>query len=83
MRHDLHGLPALVVPAGYRLRPLEPGDVDAWAELLAANGELGTWSHVRAAPYFGANTSVVLAHSYFVVHGDTPVATAQLELHPR
>jgi mycothiol synthase len=82
MRHDLHGLPPLVVPAGYSLRPLAPGDVDAWAELLAANGELGTWNHARAAPYFSPSTSVVLAHSYFVMHGETPVATAQLELHP-
>ncbi len=81
MRHNLAGLPPLVVPAGYRLRPLEPGDVDSWAALLAANGELGTWNHARAARYFSPDTSVVLAHSYFVMHGATPVATAQLELH--
>jgi mycothiol synthase len=81
MRHRLEHVPELDVPPGYRLRPLTASDVEPWTALLNENGELGTWTVERAARYFGPHTSVLLAESFFVLHGATPVATAQLELH--
>jgi mycothiol synthase len=81
MKRTLDRLPELTVPDGYELRSLEPIDIDAWVALLNDNAELGAWSHERAARYFGPQTSVALADSFFVMRGATPVATAQLELH--
>jgi mycothiol synthase len=81
MRHTLERLPELSVPAGHELRSLEPTDIDAWVALLNDNAELGAWTHERAVRYFGPQTAVVLADSFFVMCGATPVATAQLELH--
>jgi mycothiol synthase len=82
MRHRLERLPELDVPAGYRLAPLAAGDAARWVALLNANGELGAWTLGRAAPYFGPRTTVLLGESFFVMHGATPVGTAQLQLHP-
>src|SRR6476660_804297 len=67
MRHPLERLPELLVPSGYRLRSIEPADIDAWVALLNGNRELGEWTHERALRYFGARTSVVLADSFFVM----------------
>jgi len=80
MRHTVERLPELSVPAGYQLRPLAPGDIDAWVTLLNDNAELGEWSHERALRYFGPHTSVALEDSFFVTFDNTPVATAQLDL---
>ena len=82
MRRRLDVLPELSVPAGFELRTFRPDDVARWAELLAANGELGEWSVERASPYFAPESRMVLAGSFFVTHGDKLVATAQLHLHP-
>jgi GNAT superfamily N-acetyltransferase len=64
------------------LEPLAAGDAGRWSALLSENGELGVWTPDRAAPYFGPRTNVLLGDSYFVLHEEKPVATAQLELHP-
>jgi len=82
MRRRLDVLPELVVPAGFELRTFGSDDVVRWAELLAANGELGEWDVERASRYFAAESQMVLAGSFFVTHGDKPVATAQLHRHP-
>jgi mycothiol synthase len=82
MRHRLEQLPELDVPDGYQLAALESGDLERWVALLNDNGELGAWTRERAAPYFGPHTTVLLGESYFVLHDATPVATAQLQLHP-
>src|SRR4051794_41543867 len=81
MRHTLEHVPELSMPPGYSLRSLEPADIDAWVTLLNENNELGEWTHDRALRYFGPQTTVALPDSFFVMHGATPVATAQLEPH--
>ena len=83
MRHRLERLPELDVPAGYQLRPLEAGDVGSWSALLNENGELGAWTVERAARYFGPHTKVrARLRAISCCTMETPVATAQLELHP-
>ena len=86
MWRSLHALPELVVPAGYALRTLRPGDIQAWATLLNHNGELGEWTVERAAPYFAPSTppdsGMPLDGSFFLTHDGEPVATAHLHLKP-
>jgi mycothiol synthase len=41
LRPHLDDLPALTVPAGYRLRTFQPGDERAWAEIMEASSGLG------------------------------------------
>ena len=81
MRRELVGLPDLSIPSGYALRPLQPRDVDRWADLLARNAELGTWDYERAAPYFAPGAPMILDGSFFVTLEEQPVATAQLHVH--
>lgn len=80
-RSHLRDLPEIELPEGYSLRHLEPGDVEAWAELLQRNGELGEWSVDRASPYFLSTSPMPLDGAFFVLHRDIPVGTAQLHLH--
>jgi len=82
MRRRLDALPDLTAPTGYVLRTLRPDDTTRWAELLAANGELGEWTVERAEQYFAPGSRMVLNGSFFVTHDGEPVATAQLHLHP-
>jgi mycothiol synthase len=81
MRHDLRGLPPLVVPSGYSLRSHREDDLAAWTSIMVRNAELGDWTEERAAPYFAVSRPTVLDGSYFVTFHDIPVATAQLVLH--
>lgn len=81
MRRRLDALPELSLPAGYALRTFGPDDAAAWADLLAANAELGEWNLERAARYFAPESRMVLAGSFFVTHAGQPVATAQLHVH--
>ena len=82
MEHTLDALPELVVPEPYQLRTLRTEDAAAWAGLINRNGELEEWSIERAAPLFAPDAAMSLDHSFFVEHHGTPVATAQLNLHP-
>lgn len=70
MRRSLHGpLPAVSLPAGFRLRPFEPGiDDQTWVELnhrsFAGHPEQGTWTlddlhHRMAEPWFSAAGFIV------------------------
>jgi hypothetical protein len=40
-RPHLEDLPALAVPAGYRLRTYRPGDEVAWGEIMGTEGGIG------------------------------------------
>jgi len=82
MTRVLSAIPELVVPASYRLRHFKPGDVEAWAALLAENGGFGTWSVDTAATFFAADSRMRLEGAFFLMRGDEPVATAQLHLKP-
>ena len=82
MRRSLDALLALKVPPGYQLRHFEPGDEAAWANLMARNGQLGTWTVETAQPYFAAGSRMPLEGAFFVTAADVPVATAQLHLKP-
>lgn len=81
MRHTLDNLPELSVPDGFGLRPFTAADADAWAQLLAENGELGAWTAERAGRYFAAGSRMPLDGAFFVTREGWPVATAQLHLH--
>ena len=81
MRRALDDLSRPRVPPGYALRPLAPGDLLVWVELMRRNGELGVWSAERAASLFAGQMD--LAASFVVTRGDAAVATAQLNPHGR
>jgi len=82
MRRSLAVLPELVVPEPYTLLTLERDDITAWAALLGQNGEFGEWSVEQATPYFGPDSHMPLAGSFFLTQHGEPVATAQLHLNP-
>ena len=82
MRRALADLPPVVVPDGYALRCFRPGDEQAWATLMAGNGELGEWNVEKAAAYFAADSRMPLDGAFFITVDGVPVATAQLHLKP-
>jgi RimJ/RimL family protein N-acetyltransferase len=81
MKHRLTGLPDLLVPVGYALRSMRPGELPAWVALLNRNAELGEWDLERAGGIFRGGERVPWEGCFFVTREDEPVATAQLTLH--
>ncbi|HET8523541.1 MAG TPA: GNAT family N-acetyltransferase [Thermomicrobiales bacterium] len=81
MRHNLAALPDLTVPAGYDLRRFTADDGPVWGDLMNENGELGEWDTARIDALFAPESQLVPDGSFFITHGDRPVATAQLDVH--
>jgi len=67
---NLTSPPAVVVPAGYRLRTYRPGDDAAWFEVMAEAG-FGAWDEPRLRPW----RSRILPASWIVAEH---IATGQL-----
>jgi mycothiol synthase len=80
---DLDRLPPLELSVGYCLRRFAAGDEPIWVALLQENGELGEWDLDRAERLFTAKKGAVWRESiHYIVHGQRPVATACVQLHP-
>jgi mycothiol synthase len=82
MKRTLATIPETRLPAGYTLRTFEPADAEAWANLMARNGELGEWSPDRAETFFAPHSHMPLEGAFFVTADEQPVATAQTHLNP-
>ena len=74
-RRDLEGIPELTLPAGYRLRPYQPGDEEAWGEIMT-EAFTPYWNATRfrrlLLPHFGFKPERVI----MLCRQDTPVGSA-------
>ena len=80
--HRFATLPDVQLPAGYALRVYQPGDEQAWIDLLNRNGELGEWTDERREKEWQGGMRIPPTGLHFITWGDLPVATANVTLHP-
>ncbi len=67
------------LPPNITLRTFEPGDEDAWIDLLNRNGELGQWDRARLDD---ENRTMVPSGVFFACDGERLVATSGVQDRP-
>ena len=82
MHRDLSCLPDVRLPDGYCVRRFQPGDEQAWVDVLNSTGSLGQWTLEVARERMSGDKGRVVADSiHFVTYRGMPVATACLQHH--
>src|SRR5205823_1363101 len=82
MRHsELDRLPPLAIPEGCACRTFERGDEEAWAGVLNACGQLGTWDRERVERALAGG--IAPERVRFLSCEAEAVATACVRLHDR
>lgn len=71
-RPTLDNLPAIQLPAGYKIRTFQPGDEKAWEFIINNSFKYNSnfEKEIKSQKYFSPERII------FICHGDTPVATA-------
>lgn len=74
VRHSLDDLPPIEIPAGYELRTYQPGDEEAWAEIM--NTGIGEWTVQRVKEELTQKPQFLPDGLFFVTHHGRPVGSA-------
>lgn len=74
VHHKLGGLPDFEVPEGYGLRTYQPGDEQAWAEIM--NSGIGEWTAEKCRENLTSKPQFLPDGLFFVTFEGKPVGSA-------